>query len=307
MTVLAERELHPLQSSRRAMRDAGGLWVASGAADPAAIVAEVKQRGIRALEVHQRDLSYLAELPDLEFLAVRSDPVDVTAIGAMSRLRFLSFSGTWGGRLDFGAFPRLEWFNVVECPRDGGGLETLLRGHDRLYELALGRYPWSDLVPLGNLDIRRLLIWDTRSLTSLRGGEALAATLRALDLAVCPRLASLDGIDALVDLEVLILDRVRSVTTLDWVARLPRLKYLDVQELKDVQSLGPLAGHPALEFVAFGRVRDLNLDPLAEIPNLKVFNTGTYRWNRDLHQFPYLHDVGPSSPLALRYQAMRVG
>ena len=61
--------------------------------------------------------------------------------------------------------------------------------------------------------------------------------------------------------------------------------------LRNVETLRPLAHHPSLEFLYFGRVRDLDLDPLATIPNLRQILTGAYRWNRDVHSFPYRPEV----------------
>jgi hypothetical protein len=305
--VLQERQLHPLQTPHRAMREAGGLWAALGRPDPAAIVGEVRARGIRALEVQHADLEFLRELPDLEFLFVASDPSDATPVMALPNLRFLSFTGTWAGSLDFGVFPRLEWFSAVETPKGGGGLETLFAGHDRLHELALGRYPWPDLSPLAGLALRRLTIWDSRSLASLDGLAALAPTLRGLDLERLPNLPSLDGIEVLADLEVLRLSLLRHVTELGFVAGLPKLRALHIFELKGVGSLRPLAGHPALECLTFGRIADLDLAPLETLPQLRLVHTGRYRWNRDLDAFPNRLEMDSDDPAVAGCDALYLG
>ncbi len=96
------------------------------------------------------------------------------------------------------------------------------------------------------------------------------------------------------------------ITTLDFVPRLPRLRHLDVFDLKNVESLWPVAGHPSFEFLAFGRIHDLDLEPLARLPRLKMILTGSgYRWNRDVHSFPYMHDFSPDHPTIAEWRALQ--
>ena len=157
----------------------------------------------------------------------------------------------------------------MSCPPNGGGTETLWAGHPSLSSLSIRPYPYSDLDPLGRLALRSLGL--TGGLASLAGAEAFATTLERLSLDLAPKLASLDGIEVLSRLEVVVIEGLRQITALDWAARLPRLRLLDVFEQKGIESLKPLAGHPSLEFLTFGRVKDLDLEPLGLIPNLKLF------------------------------------
>lgn len=302
--VLVERELNPLLPAHRAMLDIGGLWWARPPVDGSRVVDEARDRGVRALELQESDIGLVRELPQLEFLNLL-DVADPEPLYDLPRLRGLSISGTWHGRIDFRRLPLLESFGVVECPRDEGGLETLSDGHPRLRRLEVGRYRHADLRPLARLRLERLHLGYARGFTSLAGADALAETLLGLGLFNCPKLASLDGVEALTRLEALSLERLRHITTLDFVPRLPRLRYLDVFELENVETLSPLADHPSLEFVAFGRVRDLDLDPLARAPRLKLILTGRYRWNRDVHSFPYLHDFPSDHPLVAQWRALQ--
>jgi hypothetical protein len=279
--------------SGREMAAAGGLWLVDRATDRDAAAAEARERGLRALEV-AGDLSFVEQLPELEFLVAR-DPPDVAPLHALSKLRLLSFPGTWGGRLDGAAWPALEWFSANEIPKDGGGVETLF-AHPTARSLGLGRPRLADLDPIEAPKLESLSIAQTRTLGTLAGLEKHASTLLDLSLDALSALESLRGIEALERLEVLHLSGLRNVTSLEDVARLPRLRFLDVFDLKNVESLAPLAAHPTLEFVGFGRTKDLDLDALFTIPNLKLVNTGTYRWNRDVHDLPYLHDVAPDDP-----------
>ena len=144
-------------------------------------------------------------------------------------------------------------------------------------------------------------------LTSLAGAGALAPTLERLSLDAAPNLASLDGIELLSHLEIVEIDGLRHITTIEWAARLPRLRLLDVFDQKGIESLWPLADHPSIEFLTFGRVRDLDLEPLERIPNLKLFLTGHYRWNRDLSEFPYMHHLAADDPARTAYYSLKLG
>ena len=306
MSVLVQRgELNPLSRSHRREIEAGGRWVAFGQPDPDELVAEIKTRAVRSLVSFQRDLSFLRLVPQLQFLVVSSDPGDVAPIHALADLRSLSFTGTWGGRLDFRAFPKLESFGVIECPRDEGGLDTLFGGHPTLGSLAIGRYRHDDLTPLGGLRLRWLAL--NGRLSSLAGARALAPTLERLSLDAAPNLASLEGIELLSRLEVVEIEGLRHITTIDWAAHLPRLRLLDVFDQAGIESLWPLADHPSIEFLTFGRVRDLDLDPLGRIPNLRLYLTGHYRWNRDLGDFPYMHHLPADHPARTAYYALKLG
>jgi hypothetical protein len=304
VSVLQRRGLHPNMVSNQEMAAAGGLWLVERSADRAAAVAEARERGVRALEV-VGDLSFLAELPELEFL-IAMDPPDAAPIHELKRLRQLSFSGTWGGRLDGSAWPALERFHAVEIPKDGGGVEMLF-DHPHVRELALQRPQLADLRPIAAPRLASFVVGQTRSLASLTGVEARASTLLDLTLWGLPELESLRGLESLGRLEVLHLESLRKITSLETVARLPGVRFLDIFDLKGVESLRPLAGHPTLEYIGFGRTVDLDLEPLFTIPNLKLVLTGpSYRWNRDVHDLPYLHDVGRDDPRRLEWNRLTV-
>lgn len=303
MSDLKPRPLIREMDSGREMAAAGGLWLVGHSTDRAAAIAEVRERGLRALEV-VGDLSFVADLPDIEFLVAR-DPPEVAPIHRLSKLRLLSFSGTWGGSLDGAAWPELRWFGAVETPKGGGGIETLFV-HPSLRSLGLGRPRLADLGPIEAPRLESLDIGQTPTLTTLAGIERHASRLLDLSLGALPALESLRGLESLERLEVLHLDGLRHVTSLEDVAKLPRLRFLDVFDLKKVESLAPLAHHPTLEFVGFGRTVDLDLDPLFTIPNLKLILTGTYRWNRDVHELPYLADLPRDDPRRVEWTHLTV-
>jgi hypothetical protein len=278
-------------------------WVIEGRPEPDAIVAEARARGVRSLVANwQRDLSFLRELPALEFLWI-DEIDDPMPLYTLRGLRFLSV--TCKVALDLTAFQRLEWLGLGGP--DYGTLESVRDGHPALFALGAGEYSYADLEQLGRLRLTYLKLGSTRKLVSLAGIEALGPSLARLELDRCPNLDSLDGIEALDHLEYLELSNLPRITTLDWVRSLSGLRFLNVFDLKGVESLGPLAGHPTLEFVNFGRIKDLDLDPLTQIPNLKLFNTGFYRWNRDTKTLPYFQYEPAGSPRKLEWTALSIG
>lgn len=307
MTILLERGLHPERSSDVAAREAGGLWVAPGDADPRAIVAEVRSRGIRALEVQHRDIAFLVDLPDLEFLVLNSAEPDASVINDLHQLRSLAFSFGWQGRLDFANLRRLEWLYVAEADPDRG-LDTLLAGHMRLRQLAIGRYQNADLRALADLPaLERLEIFNSRRLERLGGAEGIAGSLRQLGLALLSRLGSLDGIADMRNLEYVAIESCNRITDLAPLRDLPVLRFLNVMQPKGVASLRPLAGHPRLEYVSFGRLGDGDLTPLRQMPRLERINTGRYRYNLDPGEFPRLDELADDDPRRVEYRSMAVG
>lgn len=306
MGILKQRgELNPASPSHRDEIEAGGRWVAFGDPDPDDLVAEIRARNVRSLVTFQRDLGFLRQVPQLEFLVVSSNPRDVSPIQELPNLRRLMFSGTWHGTLDFRSLPNLDSFVVNECPKDGGGLDGLFAGHPRLERLSIARSRLADLRPIAALSLRALGL--SGGLTSLAGIEAQAEHLERLDLDGMPDLPSLDGIGVLKKLEVLAIEGLRHVTTIDWVQGLPSLRLLDISDLKGVETLRPLAGHPNLEYVTFGRVKDLDLEPLDHLPKLRLMLTGNYRWNRPLSDLPQVGAVPIDHPDRRDYYGLVLG
>jgi hypothetical protein len=194
VSVLKPRWLHPDMASGQAMAAAGGLWLVEYRTDREAVVAEVRERGLRALEV-VGDLSFLTELPELEFLVAR-DPPDVAPIHALSKLRLLLFPGTWDGHLDGAAWPGLEKFGATEIPKGGGGVETLY-AHPSVRSLGLQRPHLVDVRPIAAPRLESLCIAQTGTLVNLAGIEELASTLLDLTLSGLPALESLHDLGAL--------------------------------------------------------------------------------------------------------------
>lgn len=280
------------------MLDVGGEWMADPDADPAEVVREVRDRGVRALSVPGPDIGFVRELPDLEFLRV-GDCRDVSPALGLSRLR--SFSAvSWRGRVDGDAWPRLRWFGAGEVPRDGGGLESVL-GHDAVRSLWLGRFRGTDLSAVTAPRLRELHLGPASALESLAGLEQHADRLEVLDLHSTPSLTSVAVLAQMRRLAVLGVGGARHVTTLDEVAQAPSLRFLRIDELKGVESLAPLAGHASLEFVVLGRVRDKDLGPLHDLPRLRLVAGPPVGWKGDIHELPYMHDIPEDDDRQVEY------
>lgn len=287
--LLFRRDLLSTKSLQRAMDEAGGLWAIPSTMDRwdlvrqrPAMLEEARRRGVKALDADEVDESLVRALPDLEFL--RDDGVSPGhLIERLGRLRSLGLA-TWAGELDLRRLSRLEWLAIGES--EPGQLDSLADGHPSLRHLTIGRYRATDLAPLGHLELERLSLGNSRRLVSLAEPGRLARTLVGLELWMLPALASLDGIEAFTNLQALTLSLVRGVTTLEWVRRLPKLRQLDIAELKNVESLAPLADHPSLEWLEFGRTRDLDLAPLRSIPRLRLFRCSGAAWKGDVTGLP---------------------
>jgi hypothetical protein len=294
MSALVRQEQHPDTAYWRAIDEVGGRWSVVGYPTPAEILAAARERDVRAITLAGEAVSVAAELPGLEFVTV-TDPPDVAPLLGLRRLRALSVLA-WRGRLDGAAWPQLEWFAASSTPRDGGGVESLY-DHPRVRDLGLGGVRLHDLAPLTAPSLEVLRLGPSPTLTSLAGIEQHADRLRWVDLERMPKLASLAELASLPALEVLKLSGLKLVTSLEDVARIPGLRMLDIGDQRGIESLAPLAGHPTLEHVAFGRTVDLDLDPLQDIPRLRLVHHGHLSdWHGSRGDVPLLQDLPATDP-----------
>lgn len=101
------------------------------------------------------------------------------------------------------------------------------------------------------------------------------------------------------------LEGLRHVTTIDFVAALPRLRFLGIADLKNVESLRPLAGHPSLEYVQCGPPRDLDAQPLRELPRLRmVQGFNSLRWTAQLTGLPVSADFPEDHPVKVEWSRL---
>lgn len=228
-----------------AIEAVGGLFIVPPEADPDRVRQAVLAGGIRALEVHARNLDFLSTLP-LQFLVVNAAMPRVAPVNSLADLRGLALNA-WKGDLDFCALPHLEWFGVTEVERDQ--LDALFEhGHQRLHHLAIGKYRETDFSALSTLTmLTHLSVGDSRALTGVTGIETLPR-LRYFDVYSCPGLATLSGIEAAISLQHVEISRCNKIDRLEDIAALPNLRSLQI-EMDRPPSLTPLIGQPTLEYL----------------------------------------------------------
>jgi hypothetical protein len=281
------------------------MWQVPHGADPRDVVADVRELDVKALTITggQTDVSFLAELRDLEFL--RFSDIDGRLINGMSRLRGLS-GNSWDGSVDFATLPSLEGLVVAEPDRQSG-LDTLFAGHDRLRSLAVGRFAAADLTPLARLPaLQRLELSNTRALGSLVGADALPAGMRQVKIEIAPSLASLGGIETLDNLEFLFIASANRVHDITPLAALGRLRYVVLGLTKGIDSLAPLTGHPTLEFITAERILDKDLSPLLTMSALRFVDVPG-RLPAGLGARDYRAALQTGEPALDDYVAMAVG
>jgi hypothetical protein len=236
----------------------GGIWqTGDHEAEPATIVRRVHDVGTSALALDARDLTFLADLPQLRFLRLATDGIPI--LDPLARLLdlegLLLEVGGARGTFDPLALSHLRWLRVSL----GGKLGTvvakrLLAGHDQLEWLGLTEVPYrsaDDLV--AHLPrLRHLRLHFADHLRSLGDLGPVAPSLRGIEL-------DITGIRTIAGLEV---------------ARKLELFALSGPRV----DLGPLAELDGLRYAAFVSV-GIDLEPL--------------RGHRGLRMI-FLRDLGPA-------------
>lgn len=256
----------------------GGLWYAGDWYTPVdEIVRQARDARATALRLDARDLSFLAELPDVRYLHVRTDgrPV-LDPIAGLRGLRALILEvGAIRGDLDPFAFPELRWLRTRLGGKGAEKTRELLgRGHPTLEWLALnetraksvaellGGFPRLSWASIGFADVLR----------SLGPLPDLTPQLRGLSLRLT-KISSLEGIDRLPALEVLeVLGG--DVADLGPVGRSRHLRYARLL-CPDAASIEPLRGHPRLRILELKLSGEPDTTVLDSMPELVAVGRGT--------------------------------
>lgn len=268
------RDQHGGGSEAAAIAAAGGMLVVPPDADPTAIRQAVDQ-GARALELHRGDLSMLAGTP-LGFLHVVSVTANAGGLRDLPHLRSLSMDA-WRGDVDLAALPSLEWLHVAEV--EAGQFASLAVPHPTLRHVRIGQYRGEDLALLAGMPgLEYLSLWQAGQLASLRG---IPAELEVLELARCPALTTLDGIEGAPGLQAVVLDTCNKVDDLAPLADLADLRLVQL-DMRKPPSLEPFVGHSTLEFVwIVGGSRPAGeVEALQPSPALRMVNVRRATWMR---------------------------
>lgn len=292
-----------------AISDAGGLWYAGDYyAKPDVILRTAREAGVRALRVDARDLSWLSDLPDLEFLHVRTDgrpPLD--PIRDLRRLRALTVEvGAVRGTIDLEVHKHLRWLKIKLSGKGGAAnLPGVLAGHPGITHLRLSEVPFADLAELATAfpSLTFLEVHGADQLKKLGDVSAWRRTLRGLGFIFPLQLRTLEGIEVLDLLEYLgisfgTLGRIDSLTSVG------SLRYL--QLVATYPSLVPLSGHPRIKMARLAMPTDGILDPLRTLPSL-VALSGEKWIGRPVDRMPLLEDLAPDHPLCVEWQRSTAG
>lgn len=263
-----------LPPALRAELDAmGGLWWAGDAyTDSAEVVEQACAAGVRALRLDFKDLRWIDQLPDLEFVQLQSDgSPDPAPLAGLQGLRGLLLD-THGlkGEIDPLAFPELRWLSLSLGGRHGPAhLASLRRGHDRLEWLSVrestARSAHELCAALPSLRVLRIRFADR-----LRSRGPLVESvprLEKLATNLVP-LASLDGLRGLGRLTTLDLFGGR-VTDAGPLRDLRALTWLQLLQ-PSMTTIDPLRGHPAIRVLALAMAQEPGQDVLASMPGLEA-------------------------------------
>ena len=276
---LSAEPAHLPPSLAAAIEADGGLWYASDFdTDSASVVAQAREVKAVALRLAFRDLSLLEELPEVRYLHLRSDGRPrLEPVAALTKLRALILSvSVLRGELDVPGFPQLRWLRASLGGKGGKALQdSLAHGHACLEHLSFTEVPARTLAELvgGFPRLRHVRVHFADHLRTPGDLAPVAETLRGLDLDITG-IRSLDGIDVLQRLETFRLYGGK-VTDVEPLARLPQLRYAELESGPGIASLEPLRGHPKLRMLALGLIQDGDLSPLETLPELVAVGRGT--------------------------------
>ncbi|MFI9815138.1 leucine-rich repeat domain-containing protein [Saccharothrix variisporea] len=214
----------------------------------------------------RQDADFLPELPGLTEVSFLRGVKDLSAVYRVPGLTRLALPTDHRGPLDLAAVPGLEFLVTPHCP----GIEGL-RELRSLRELVVHGWPSGDFAVLG----------DKPELRFLRLEMKRRAEVSALGLAGAPGVTTLwlyDGrltdtreLAALTAVRELAL-RATKVDNVEFVAAMPELTRLELDNAGDIASLAPLRGHPSLRDLALAgstRLVDGDFGPLFDMPALK--------------------------------------
>jgi len=280
----------------------GGLWHAGDYyAKGPQIVAAARANGVRALRLDARDLGLLRDIPELEFLHLRSDgrpPLDPVA--SLPNLRALIVeTGALRGTIDLSAHPRLEWLKLKLSGRGGReNLDAVMAGHPAVRDLRLNEVPFRDLSALSRAfpGARHVRIFGGDRLRSVGDVAPWRASLAGLGTVWAP-IRTVAELAVLPELRYLGLTfgRLETVATPRSMAALRHLSLLG-----NVPGLRPLAGHPGLRIVRLSEPEDGDFGPLRELPALAAL-IGRPQDERDLG-VPFLEELPADDSLVREWR-----
>ena len=232
---------------------------------------------------HEPTLDLLADLPPTitRLHVIARWVTDLEPIYALGdRLRSLNLTTAAGTALDLTKLPQLtkiaaEWQQV----------EATIASAVQLQDVYVGHYQETDLTPLAVLSsLQRLTMKDLPSIKSLNGLENLTA-LTDLTIVLARYLSDIDELAGVVGSQLTSrnLDTCRRISDLAPIAHCTALTFLNLGNIGDVPSAGPLAALQQLVRLYLyesTRFEDGDLSPLLRLhrlEDLRLMNRRHYR------------------------------
>ncbi len=168
--------------------------------------------------------------------------------------------------------------------------------------LRVSHYPYASLEPLLALErLEGLRIANSRALKSLEGVSALIA-LQVLSLRDDQGLVDIDALasmdHSLTDFELNVCRKVTDISALGHHEKLRRITLIDCGR---ISSIAPLADLPELEefwFYGTTTIDDGDMSPLLRMPALKRVSFGHHKhYTHRTEDIERLRDLKPSDPL----------
>ena len=219
----------------------------------------------------ERNLEFLQDWPLRRIRILARTITDLAPVYRMAAtLESISVITAPRAPLDLARLPKLtqlgaEWEQVESSIEAGGGLR----------DLYLGSYNPRDLTPLAqSTQLRSISMKDRPYIESLAGIDAFPL-LEKLGIYLARGLSDLSDLasaSAPRHLRELQLESDRGITRLDEIGMATNLEFLNISDLRDIESLAPLGNLKLLDTLyayETTRVADGDLTPLMKLPSLK--------------------------------------
>ena len=286
----------------------GGLWFAGDwYTEPADIVDQATAAGARALRLDCRDLTFLADLPGVRYVHLRTDgrpPLE--PIAALPDLRALILEvGSLRGTLDISALPALRWLKVSLGGKGGEAMAPVIAaGHPRVEWLAVAeaRTAVATDVMAPFPALRAFTIRDTDRLRRIGPLGDHAPALRTLSVDVVG-LRSLDGIQGAPGLEMLGVSS-SPIVDIEPIRSLRRLRGLRLWTPR-LTTIDALRGLPDLRFLDLLVDGEADTSVLDSLPSLAAL--GRRRDDGTTLPWPDLHRLDRADPLRREWERLQGG
>lgn len=191
---------------------------------------------------------------------------DVTALESLRNLELIGLQCEFNKAPDFSTFKKLQICKLLWRPTAAGIFSCI-----SLRLLNIQNYPSEDFRAIEGLVNLRELEITSRRLVSLHGIEGLRQLLR-LDLADCPMLESLAGVESCRELTDVKIDNCKKFYSIDMLGQLELIKKIYLANCGTIKTLKSISGCKQLQSILLIESTDIedgDMAPLLHFPLLK--------------------------------------